>query len=104
MRLVWAAGEDEEDGGGAGGPTDQPAVGSVTVVPSSRAPVIPYFFGLHSRASFWASEIWAGVIILATISRFLSAHSHKRSFRRRVIPVFHRGVDRIWVMATKFVC
>ncbi len=65
-RLVRAAGEGEEDGGGAGGATDQPAVGSFTVVPSSRAPVIPYFFGLHSRASFWASDIWAGVILLAT--------------------------------------
>ena len=69
-RLVWAAGEGEE-GGGAGG-ADQFAVGSLTVVPSSRAPVIPYFFGLHSRASFWASDIWAGVILLATISRFLT--------------------------------
>ncbi len=60
MRLVWAAGESEEGGG-----ADQFAVGSFTVFPSSRAPVIPYFFGFHSRASFWASDIWAGVIILA---------------------------------------
>ncbi len=33
----------------------------------------PYFFGFHSRASFWASDIWAGVISVATISRFLTA-------------------------------
>ncbi len=57
--ALWLDGEVE--GGGA----DQSAVGSVTVVPSSRAPVIPYFFGFHSRASFSASDIWAGVILLA---------------------------------------
>ncbi len=39
---------------------------SLTVVPSSGVPVIPYFFGFHSRASFWASDFWAGVILLAT--------------------------------------
>ena len=33
----------------------------------------PYFFGFHSRASFWASAICAGVILLAMISRFLIA-------------------------------
>ncbi len=65
--ALWLDGEVEE-----GGATDQPAVGSFTVVPSSRAPVIPYFFGLHSRASSWASDIWAGVILLATLSRFLT--------------------------------
>ncbi len=54
---MWAAGESEEDGGGAGGATDQPAVGSFTVVPSSRAPVITYFFGFHLRASFLALAI-----------------------------------------------
>ncbi len=48
------------------------AVGSFTVVPSSREPVIPYFFGLHSRASFSASDIWAGVIFSATMSRSLT--------------------------------
>ncbi len=48
---------------------------SLTVVPSSRVPVIPYFFGLHSRASFWASDFWAGVILSATISIFLTALS-----------------------------
>ncbi len=31
------------------------------------------YFGFHSRASFWASEIWAGVIFSAMISRFLTA-------------------------------
>ncbi len=67
--ALWLDGEVE--GGGA----DQLAVGSFTVVPSSRAPVIPYYFGLHSRASFWASDIWAGVILMATISRFLTALS-----------------------------
>ncbi len=72
---VWAAGEGEEDGGGTGGATDQPAVGSFTVVPSSRAPVIPYFFGFHSRASFWASNSWTGIILMATLSRFLTAMS-----------------------------
>ncbi len=65
--ALWLDGEVE-----GGGVTDQFAVGSFTVVPSSRAPVIPYFFGLHSRASFWASDIWAGVILLATLSRFLT--------------------------------
>ena len=65
--ALWLDGEVE--GGGA----DQLAVGSFTVVPSSRAPVIPYFFGFHSRASFWASDIWAGVIVLATALRFLTA-------------------------------
>jgi hypothetical protein len=45
---LWLNGEVEGCGPGA---TDQPAVGSLTVVPSSRAPVIPYFFGFHSRAS-----------------------------------------------------
>ena len=55
--ALWLDGEVE--GGGA---ADQFAVGSLTVVPSSRAPVIPYFFGLHSRASFWASAICAGGI------------------------------------------
>ena len=54
--ALWLDGEVE--GGGA----DQLAVGSFTVVPSSRAPVIPYFFGFHSRASFWASAICAGGI------------------------------------------
>ncbi len=47
--------------------------GSLTVVPSSGAPVVAYFFGLHFRASFWASDIWAGVIFSATISRYLTA-------------------------------
>ncbi len=54
--ALWLDGEVE--GGGA----DQLAVGSFTVVPSSRAPVTPYFFGFHSRASFWASAICAGGI------------------------------------------
>ena len=67
--ALWLDGEVE--GGGA----DQLAVGSFTVVPSSRAPVTPYFFGFHSRASFLASDIWAGVIQMATISRFLAALS-----------------------------
>ncbi len=35
----------------------------------------PYFFGLHSRASFSASDIWAGVIFSATMSRYLTAPS-----------------------------
>ncbi len=65
--ALWLDGEVEEGGG-----ADQFAAGSFTVVPSSRAPVIPYFFGFHSRASFWASDIWAGVIRLATVSRFLT--------------------------------
>ena len=49
--ALWLDGEGEE------GAADQPVAGSFTVVPSSRAPVIPYFFGLHSRASFCASAI-----------------------------------------------
>ena len=36
------------------------------------------FFGLHSRASFWPSDIRAGVIVAATISRCSTALS--RSF------------------------
>ncbi len=67
--ALWLDGEVE--GGGA----DQPAVGSFTVVASSRAPVITYFFGLHSRASFWASNSWTGVILMAAISLFLTALS-----------------------------
>ena len=67
---LWLDGE-VEGGGGA----DQPAVDSFTVVPSSRVPVSPYFFGFHSRASFCASDIWAGVILLATLSRFSTAVS-----------------------------
>ena len=35
----------------------------------------PYFFGFHSRASFWASDIWAGVIFSATRSRLKTASS-----------------------------
>jgi len=34
-----------------------------------------WLFGFHSRASFWASDIWAGVILLAMLSRFLTAMS-----------------------------
>ena len=68
-------GGEGEEGGGAGGATDQPGAGSFTVAPSSRAPVIPYFFGFHSRASFWASDIWAGDTLLAILSRFLGALS-----------------------------
>ncbi len=64
--ALWL--DDEVEGGGA----DQLAVGSFTVVPSSRAPVIPYFFGLHSRASFSASAICAGVTFSATMSRSLT--------------------------------
>ena len=30
---------------------------------------LSYFFGFHSRASRWASAIWAGVMRLATSSR-----------------------------------
>ena len=37
--------------------------------------MIPYFFGLHSRANFWASNSWAGVITLATLSRLLTSIS-----------------------------
>ena len=50
--ALWLDGEVE--GGSA---TDQPAVGSFTVVPSSRVSVITYFFGFHLRASFLASAI-----------------------------------------------
>ncbi len=70
--ALWLDGEVE--GGGA----DQFVAGSDTMVPSSRTPVISYFFGFHSRASFSASDIWAEVIFAATISRFLTALS--RSF------------------------
>ena len=35
------------------------------------------YFGFHSRASFCASAIWAGVILVAAWSRFLTARPHR---------------------------
>ena len=64
------------------------AVGSFTVVPSPRAPVVPYFFGPHSHASFSASDIWAGAILLATSSRS-SPGEYLEAAR----------LDRIWAWA-----
>ena len=51
-------------------PADQQVGGTVNVeVVGHHLPVV----GFHSRASFWASAIWAGVILPATRSRLLMA-------------------------------